>query len=46
MGMQITTDRINLFNQNKNGSVKISDLVNELNEPVGTKVEVALTNQC
>jgi len=45
MGMQITTERINLFNQNKNGSVKITDLVNEFNEPVGTKVEVELTNQ-
>ena len=45
MGMQITTDRINLFNQNKNGSVKITDLLNEFNEAVGTKVEVELTNQ-
>ena len=42
MGMQITTDRINLFNQNKNGLVKITDLVNEHNEPCGTKVEVEL----
>jgi ligand-binding sensor domain-containing protein len=45
MGMQITIDRINLFNQINNGSVKITDLVNEHNEPTGTKVEVALTNQ-
>jgi ligand-binding sensor domain-containing protein/putative methionine-R-sulfoxide reductase with GAF domain len=45
MGMQITTDRINLFNQNKNGSVKITDLVNEYNEPAGTRVEVELINQ-
>lgn len=45
MGMQITTDRINLFNQHKSGSVKIFDLVNEHNEPDGTKVEVDLVNQ-
>jgi hypothetical protein len=45
MGMQITTDRINLFNQNENGSVKIIDLVNEQNEPAGTRVEVKLINQ-
>ncbi|MEO7488547.1 MAG: histidine kinase, partial [Ferruginibacter sp.] len=42
MGMQITIDRINLFNQNKSGFVKITDIVNELNEPDGTKVEVKL----
>jgi ligand-binding sensor domain-containing protein len=45
MGMQITTDRINLFNQNKNGLVTIIDLLNEYNEPAGTKVEVILINQ-
>ena len=45
MGMQITTDRINLFNQGKNGSVKITDLVNERNEATGTRVEVILINQ-
>ena len=45
MGMQITTDRINLFNQTKNGSVKIVDLMNEYNEPCGTRVEVELLNQ-
>ena len=44
MGMQITIDRINLFNQQKNGSVKITDLFNQLNEAAGTKVEVTLTN--
>jgi LytS/YehU family sensor histidine kinase/ligand-binding sensor domain-containing protein len=44
MGMQITTERINLFNQNKNGSVKITDLVNEQQEPAGTRVEVSLIN--
>jgi LytS/YehU family sensor histidine kinase len=45
MGMQITTDRINLFNQYKNGSVKITDLMNANREPAGTKVEVELINQ-
>ena len=45
MGMQITTDRINLFNQDKNGSVKITDLVNDQNEPTGTRVVVVLINQ-
>jgi len=45
MGMQITTDRINLFNQHKNGSVKITDLTDVNNEPAGTKVEVELINQ-
>ena len=45
MGMQITKDRINLFNQGKNGSVKITDLVNEQQEACGTKVEVELINQ-
>ncbi|MBL0356862.1 MAG: histidine kinase [Chitinophagaceae bacterium] len=45
MGMQITTDRINLFNQYKSGSVKITDLVDSNNQPCGTKVEVALINQ-
>ena len=45
MGMQITTDRINLFNQNKNGYVMITDMVNELQEPCGTKVAIELINQ-
>jgi ligand-binding sensor domain-containing protein len=46
MGMQITTDRINLFNQNnKNGYVKITDMVNEFQEPCGTKVAIELINQ-
>ena len=44
MGMQITTDRINLFNQNKNGFVKITDLVNEMQQPCGTKVVIELIN--
>jgi sugar lactone lactonase YvrE len=45
MGMQITTDRINLFNQNKNGSVKITDLTDGSHNATGTKVEVELINQ-
>jgi LytS/YehU family sensor histidine kinase len=35
MGMQITTDRINLYNQNKNGYVVITDLMNEMQESSG-----------
>jgi ligand-binding sensor domain-containing protein len=45
MGLQITTDRINLFNQNADGSVKITDLYDEQQQPAGTKVEVILANQ-
>ena len=46
MGVQITTDRINLFNQNnKNGYVKITDLINELKEPCGTRIAIELINQ-
>ena len=45
MGMQITADRINLFNQNTNGSVKTTDLYDAQQLPAGTKVEVELINQ-
>ncbi|MEP6713364.1 MAG: histidine kinase [Ferruginibacter sp.] len=45
MGIQITTDRINLFNQNKNCFVKITDLVNKIQQPCGTKVAIELINQ-
>ncbi len=45
MGMQLTTDRINLFNQHQNGAVIITDLFNEHDECIGTKVEVTLINQ-
>jgi ligand-binding sensor domain-containing protein len=45
LGVQITTERINLYNQHRNGSVKIFDLYNNENEPAGTRVEVELTNQ-
>lgn len=44
-GMQITKDRINLFNQHTNGSVKVTDLYNELQQPAGTIVEVWLSTQ-
>ena len=45
MGMQITTDRINLFNQNNQGFVKITDLMDEQQQPCGTKVSIELINQ-
>ncbi len=45
LGMQITSERINLFNQQNNGAVKITDLYDELGNPTGTKVEVNLINQ-
>ncbi|MGZ5191481.1 MAG: histidine kinase, partial [Flavisolibacter sp.] len=45
MGLDITRDRINLFNQRNNGSVTITDLYNENKEATGTKVEVHLLNQ-
>jgi ligand-binding sensor domain-containing protein len=44
-GVQITEDRINLFNQGTNGAVKITDRYNELQQPEGTLVEVWLTTQ-
>ena len=44
-GIQITKDRINLFNQDTNGAVKITDLYNERKESEGTRVEVWLTTQ-
>ncbi len=45
MGMQITTDRIHLFNQSNNGSVIITDLVDEHQQPCGTRVTISLINQ-
>ena len=45
MGMQITADRIDLFNQRTHGSVKVTDLYDDMNSPVGTKVEVELNIQ-
>jgi sensor histidine kinase YesM len=44
-GIQITKDRIDLFNQNQDQSVKITDLYNDRNEPAGTKAEVWLATQ-
>lgn len=43
-GMQMTSERINLFNQETDGAVKITDLYDE-DTPAGTKVEVWLTTQ-
>jgi len=45
MGMQITTERINLFNQKANGAVTITDLFNAEHGPSGTRVEVVLNYQ-
>ena len=45
MGMQITEERINIFNQRNNGSVKISDICDEKDLSLGTKVEVSLIIQ-
>lgn len=45
MGLDITHDRINLFNQKNNGSITITDLYDETNQPAGTRVEVHLYNQ-
>jgi len=42
MGMQITTDRIDLYNNFSNGSVKITDLYDSNNNPCGTRVDVQL----
>lgn len=45
MGMQITTNRIDLHNQENNGWVKITDLLDEQGLPAGTKVEVEIINK-
>ena len=45
LGLQITRDRIHLFNQNENGSVKIIDLFDKDERPVGTRIEILLINQ-
>ncbi|RTL60695.1 MAG: hypothetical protein EKK37_00625 [Sphingobacteriales bacterium] len=45
LGMQITTERINLFNQHNNGWVHITDLKDEAGKAAGTKVEIKLLNQ-
>ncbi len=45
MGMQITTDRIKLFNQQNNGWVQVTDLLDKNNLAAGTKVEITLLNK-
>ena len=45
MGMQITEERITLFNQHQNGAVTIEDLCDENNEPNGTRVAVSVIIQ-
>lgn len=44
MGMQITEQRISIFNEQKNanGEAVINDLYNDHNEPSGTEVEVKI----
>ena len=44
MGMDITKERVNLFDHNHNGNVAITDLYNENREAVGTRVVVSLVN--
>jgi sensor histidine kinase YesM len=43
-GMQITSDRIDLFNQHTNGSIIITDLYDEQGRAAGTRVAVELIN--
>ncbi|MEP6646595.1 MAG: two-component regulator propeller domain-containing protein [Saprospiraceae bacterium] len=43
LGLQITSERIHLFNKNENNTIKISDLYDIQGNPDGTKVEVWLT---
>jgi sensor histidine kinase YesM len=44
VGMKLTQDRINIFNQypDKSDSVKIIDLFDEDNNPAGTRIEFAI----
>ena len=44
VGMKLTQDRINIFNQSSvsSESVKITDLFDEEKKPVGTRIEFAL----
>jgi len=44
-GVQMSNERIDLFNQHKNGSIKITDLFDEASKPSGTMVEVWLSTQ-
>jgi ligand-binding sensor domain-containing protein len=45
MGLQITTDRIRLFNKNGATAVIITDLYDDAGRAAGTKVQVNLINQ-
>lgn len=45
MGLQISTDRIHLFNGNSHNAIQITDLYNEKHAAAGTRVEVNITNQ-
>jgi ligand-binding sensor domain-containing protein len=44
MGMKITRERINLFNQQRqaNNAIAIIDLYNEHHQPMGTRVEITI----
>jgi ligand-binding sensor domain-containing protein len=42
VGLQITEDRINHFNNEAFDAIKITDLYNENNKPCGTKIEVTI----
>jgi sensor histidine kinase YesM len=42
VGLQITADRINNFNNNEFEAIKITDLYNEKNIAAGTKIEITL----
>jgi len=44
MGLDITQDRINLFNHSNNGSITITDLYNENRDATGTRVTISLVN--
>jgi len=43
-GMQISNDRVKLFNEEENASVQISDLEKE-GKPSGTRIEVQIKIQ-
>ncbi|MEO6000680.1 MAG: histidine kinase, partial [Chitinophagaceae bacterium] len=44
MGMEVTIDRISLFNKGDHGGVKVTDLKDENNDAAGTQIEVWLLN--
>jgi ligand-binding sensor domain-containing protein len=45
MGMEITLDRINYFNDDQSNTVKIIDLFNEDGSTAGTRIEIWINNQ-